>query len=466
MPNGTTAPTAFVRIHPWFGDILGAHMPTDYHAELIEALPTWANVSVDTLSPLPRSAITAALSPSSMTSSPCPAPLLVTRGNILAAVMVNGPRIYQRISDRLATAQHAIYAAFYNWEPDSRCATLFGDGIRRAASATTTPLHIRLMVSDNTLPLTGRSINNLWDSVKQWGITQPHVRFELATYPYQYRGSMHDKLVVVDCKTIVVTGANPQVVHDDPETCWIDSGYTIEGPLALAGAAAFDDAWHNHAKHWTCHDRRGYDCRGTRHPHSARPWVRRSLFSDNEPDGGCVMAALGKSAGSTLDNPQVQGWLSLLSNAQQSVNIVSPNLDAPGFIEALAQAAARGVKVRLLSSKGFNDFLIDLSGHTNEEIINSLYGRLSQLPSWAVMNVEVKWHSVNGDIAIDGNGECACHTKWFCADNEVTVVGSGNMDEQSWKFSREFNVLIVGARESGVIARRTFAPYWRSGVRT
>ena len=34
------------------------------------------------------------------------------------------------------------------------------------------------------------------------------------------------------------------------------------------------------------------------------------------------------------------------------------------------------------------------------------------------------------------------HTKYMSVDNQVTVVGSSNMDNQSWYYSRELNIAI------------------------
>ncbi|MFI5391920.1 MAG: phospholipase D family protein, partial [Bacteriovoracales bacterium] len=36
------------------------------------------------------------------------------------------------------------------------------------------------------------------------------------------------------------------------------------------------------------------------------------------------------------------------------------------------------------------------------------------------------------------------HTKFLCADGQVAIIGSANLDEQSWYNSREFNLLISG----------------------
>lgn len=50
-----------------------------------------------------------------------------------------------------------------------------------------------------------------------------------------------------------------------------------------------------------------------------------------------------------------------------------------------------------------------------------------------------------------GNGEDASHVKLMSVDGEIAIVGSGNMDSQSWSNSREFNVLIDDATAVAMI---------------
>jgi phosphatidylserine/phosphatidylglycerophosphate/cardiolipin synthase-like enzyme len=67
--------------------------------------------------------------------------------------------------------------------------------------------------------------------------------------------------------------------------------------------------------------------------------------------------------------------------------------------------------------------------------------------------------AVKGDEGVPAN-----HAKFISADGEVAIIGSGNMDQMSWKHSRELNILIDDAASAGKLDAIVFEPYWKNGI--
>jgi phosphatidylserine/phosphatidylglycerophosphate/cardiolipin synthase-like enzyme len=441
--------------------IVGGSMRVASWPKLIAALPERPTPDAALLSGLARAAYDAAVRPGTLTHSPCPRGLMLTHNNRLRTVLVNGPKIFSAFRDEIAKARHVVCAAFYKWDHASGAANMIEEGIRLAAAASPIRLTVHLLVSDLKIDA-NRSINELWDSVRETDLSDK-VTFRLATYPHYLFGSLHDKIISVDGRTLLITGANPETYHDHPETCWRDTGFVIDGPACLAANSSFEDSWERHAKHWECKQRSGsFDCQGVDFGPQRRtplppvpPW---------EPNG-VSMIALGKTAGSigaaNKDNPQDAAFLTLIEKAARTINVVTPNVNVERLEQALLKAAGRGVRVRLVTGKGFNDWGEDFQGRTNEEVAASVKRAIQGLAPSARGNFEFHWNTTDDGRVTDGNVDRACHTKFLSADEQVAVIGSGNLDIQSWDWSREFNVLIDSRPETERLNREIFDLHWR-----
>ncbi len=99
----------------------------------------------------------------------------------------------------------------------------------------------------------------------------------------------------------------------------------------------------------------------------------------------------------------------------------------------------------MLLSKGYEDFTESLPGQggTNEEVVRELY---DDLASSGVRDpcsaLQVRWYSRDGVQPIVGAVGRPSHVKYASFDGRVSIVGSANMDTQSWSHSREINVVV------------------------
>ncbi|BEV17573.1 hypothetical protein HBDW_43610 [Herbaspirillum sp. DW155] len=191
-------------------------------------------------------------------------------------------------------------------------------------------------------------------------------------------------------------------------------------------------------------------------------------FPATSSDAGFKMAVVTRRPNWNLlnagnDTPQNQAFLAAINNAQQSIQIMTPNLNTPSVISALAKALKRGVSVQIVISKGFNDERVGniIAGGTNDEAIANLRKR-----SGNPENLDVRYFrnpklpdeapTPEGNVANMG----ANHAKYLCVDGVMNIIGSANMDKTSWHFSGETNVAIFGQESAIALDRAVFSPAW------
>jgi hypothetical protein len=78
--------------------------------------------------------------------------------------------------------------------------------------------------------------------------------------------------------------------------------------------------------------------------------------------------------------PQNEAWLAAIRNAQTSIFIQTPNLNAAPLLPALKEAACRGIQITYYVCLGYNDAgeLLPFQGGVNEMAANQLYTGLSE----------------------------------------------------------------------------------------
>ncbi|KDQ09583.1 hypothetical protein BOTBODRAFT_178962 [Botryobasidium botryosum FD-172 SS1] len=142
--------------------------------------------------------------------------------------------------------------------------------------------------------------------------------------------------------------------------------------------------------------------------------------------------------------PQDVAWLSALKNAQQSVFIQSPTLNASPVVPAIIEACQRGVVVTIYLSLGYNDLgeMLPGQGGTNEQVVHTMYETLNK--DGKQDRLRVHWYT--GKDQVEPMGAAAkkrsSHVKYMSVDDQIAILGNGNQDTQSWFHSQEVNILV------------------------
>ncbi|KZV94113.1 phospholipase D/nuclease, partial [Exidia glandulosa HHB12029] len=148
---------------------------------------------------------------------------------------------------------------------------------------------------------------------------------------------------------------------------------------------------------------------------------------------------------SDLATPQNAAWLAAIALAKDHVFIQSPVFSAHPAVEAVLAACRRGVHVTLYVDDGFNDFaegVVPFQGGTNDAVRDEMYDELKKTGHEQFL--EYAWYTAkdqSAPLGFDSN-QRNCHVKFLAVDGQVAVMGSGNMDTQSWYHSQEVNVMV------------------------
>lgn len=157
--------------------------------------------------------------------------------------------------------------------------------------------------------------------------------------------------------------------------------------------------------------------------------------------------------------PQNEAWLAAIRNAQKTLFIQTPNLNASPLLPALKDAVRRGIEVTYYVCMGYNDAgeLLPFQGGNNEMVANELYTGMSEEHK---KNLRIHYYVAKDQVTPIHNKFKArsCHSKCtiyrkatytdtltvklLIADDHVGIQGNGNQDTQSWFHSMEVNIMI------------------------
>lgn len=393
-------------------------------------------------------------------------------------VMIDGPQIFPAFRALIASARHHVSLQTYVWEPGSDPTNEILAGLRdlvarrTAANDTSPPVTVRLLLDAAIVGFGSntKTLPALVGELEALALDPRHVTFEVAGFFHVAFGNLHVKTLVVDGRDAIVTGANPQA-HHNYDSPWRDSGYRFTGDIAVSLLADFDNAWRK-GYLWTCgtDDTKSVDkcivkadpiTWQVRRPQMASGTCRPMMVITRQTDAD--------PTSNRIDNTQDQAFLAGWAAAQRHIHIQTPNLNDDAAKGALLAAVERGVTVDVVLSKGFNDVSENLPGQggDNDMNVRMLYEALAANGvTNACDKLRVRWYSRDGRSPVRDNGNYASHAKFTSIDDEVVIVGTANMDTQSWNNSREVNVVVDDPALAVAWDAQLFGADFAKGVRT
>ncbi|WP_062071489.1 cardiolipin synthase [Demequina sediminicola] len=133
---------------------------------------------------------------------------------------------------------------------------------------------------------------------------------------------------------------------------------------------------------------------------------------------GATMQVLPSGPGFDGEN-NLKVFTHLLHLARTEITIVNPYfVPSEGLLGAIVAAAKRGVRVRMINSQAMDQWMIG-------------YAQRSYYTTLLEAGVEVYLY----------NAPKLLHSKYILVDNEVTVVGSSNMDMRSFELNSELSLI-------------------------
>ncbi|GAB7350096.1 hypothetical protein MBLNU459_g0763t1 [Dothideomycetes sp. NU459] len=162
--------------------------------------------------------------------------------------------------------------------------------------------------------------------------------------------------------------------------------------------------------------------------------------------------------------------LSAMKHAEQQIYIQTPNLTSPPVLHALLDALRRGVNVRILTSERLMILeQLVTAGTTTSRCVKTLISRYERLRNTPSASRESLVRAEEGRLEMGeltiayyeprrglggktAKGEpVQSHLKLTIVDEELVVLGSGNMDRASWYTSQELGVAFFSKELSSSI---------------
>ena len=239
----------------------------------------------------------------------------------------------------------------------------------------------------------------------------------------------HRKLLVVDGRSAVLGGINISSVYsssapgssggstsggsrggDNKSLPWRDTDLLIEGPVVAPLQKLFMETWH---------------------AQKGSALAPRDYFPPLQARGQEVVRAIG----STPDEPFSQIYVTLISaiNSAESEILVTNAyfVPDPQLMQALIDAAARGVDVKLILPSTTDSSLVFHAGRAHYEPL------------------------LRGGVKLYERREALLHAKTAVIDGVWATVGSTNLDWRSFLHNQELTAVILG-QEFGAKMRAAF----------
>lgn len=316
--------------------------------------------------------------------------------------------IAQMLADMDAASDH-IHVLYYIWLPD-KTGTAIAQALIRAARRGVTCRAIADGLGSRRLIR-----HELWQQMRHAGVkvavALPINRPLRTILTSRLDLRNHRKITVIDA-SITYCGsrncADPEFLPKARYAPWIDIMLRLQGPVVAQNQLLFASDWMQ-ATGQSC------DC--------------IPLQAHNMDNG---FPALVMGAGPT-ERPRVtpQLFVSLFASAQHSLTLTTPYfVPDPTTLEALCAAAYRGVKVKLVFPQRNDSWIVAAASH-------SYYHQL-----------------LDAGCLIFEHQHGLLHAKTLCIDDNISLIGSSNLDLRSFDLNYENNILLQDPATTRAINQR------------
>lgn len=316
----------------------------------------------------------------------------------------NGDDAYDAIEQAIARATHHVHLEYYIWEADHTGTRLRDLLVERARAG----IECRVLVDAIGSPRAKRKfVAPMIDAGVRVAWFNPLTLGALRMGLVNFR--THRKIVVCDGRVGFTGGINVTDVHaarQARDKAWRDTHARIEGAAVQGLQRLFLEDWH-----FATDDDAPVD----------------EYFPNDPGEGEHIVQVLGSGPDHTLF-PIHKVYFSAIAAADERVLITTPYFvpDEP-VLTALTTAALRGVDVQVLVPKEGDSALVSAAARSYFE---------------ELLAVGVK---------IFEYGPPMLHAKTMVIDNELSIVGTANMDNRSFRLNFECALAIAGRQTADLL---------------
>ena len=410
---------------------------------------------------------------------------LITKSTVNSFMTGTGDAIYRSLAPLLETTNHELILVTCFWARSSSLETLnkvLRNLSHKAICRGTERIRVRLCFSSSSLfqklfhkQSAEGQIYDQSSWTKQFGLPDPS---ELGGLDLQIKSIfilpfsvMHPKFIIIDRQTVVLPSCN--ISWEE----WFEGAITCTGPIVDQFTKFYEEYWLRQTPP---------DLPATTQEDS-KPWHANIAETSDLGHANIVTHFSSTTKSSTISaiptvflpsphrrNPRFQPFastelvtapptplnsfvLTLLSKAEKSIRIQSPNVTSPPVLSAILAALQRGIDVSILTSSRLMILeQLVTAGTTTSRCINTLIKRYKKLvpcgPTYdeetaiampRLGRLRVSYFEPKGGPkkrGQEGSEPQQSHLKMMIADSEVVVLGSGNLDRASWFTSQELGV--------------------------
>jgi cardiolipin synthase A/B len=331
----------------------------------------------------------------------------LTMGNQVE-LLQDGPATYQSMIEAINAAQDHINLESYIFDDDE-----VGQGFANALIARQQAGVQVNLIHDSVGTLgTGKSFFTRMSDAGVQVVEFNPINPLLAKAGWQVNQRNHRKLLVVDGRIAFLGGLNISGVYSGSspylgesrsttgDTPWRDTHLRLEGPVVAELQKLFITSW-----------------TGQKGPELGA----RRYFPALEPRGNVVVRAIGSSPEDSYSLIYVT-MISALRSAQSEIWLANAYfVPDPQLLDALKEAVARGVDVRLM-----------LPSHTD---------------FWLVFHAGRAYYEelLEAGVRLYERNDALLHVKTAVIDGVWSTVGSTNLDWRSFLHNYEINAVVLGA---------------------
>lgn len=321
-------------------------------------------------------------------------------------LFLDGASAYRAIGEAIDAARHHVHLEYYIWEPDGIGTRLRDQLVARARAG----LEVRI-IADGTgcNHLRRKFLRPLRDAGVEFAWFNPVTLRRLRRRRADFR--THRKIVVCDGLVGFTGGMNITDVHSAEfgENFWRDTHLRVEGTVVNALQRIFMEDWYFAAERLPGFSRRYFPPPTHRGDHIVQ------LVASGPDSNSFAVHKL---------------FFAAITEARQRVWATTPYFvpDEP-ILTAMLTAALRGVDVRLLVPRKGDSRLVDLAAR-------------SYFPELLEAGVRILEYEPR-----------FIHAKTFVIDDDVTIVGTANLDNRSFRLNFEIVAVLYGDAENAILAQ-------------
>lgn len=297
----------------------------------------------------------------------------------------------------------------------------------------------------------------------------PNLDFQFVEHIHGAFGSYHQKQVIIDNHTAILTSGDFSQANNYKEEY---HGWTEVGTI-LRGREFVDHIRKSFLISWNSLASKPLFAEAKK---DIPAYLVKSADIINDPEyiklpKANVLYLHKKANGNPFKrlhlSPFTIALIKAIENAQDTIAIMTPNLNHPQVLEALVNAYAQKPKleIRIVTGKEHNASLEDnfLMGGTNQQSYAKLIALMARKGIHDYSRLHLKYMRDEGKQIVREAGKETLHAKLIMIDN-LTLIGSSTLDGQSVYYSQEGDVCIESEDVTQQYNKNIFKPVFDNGL--